>query len=94
MNELQELSREAAKVHEVKVWTEFWCAIESERKPFEVRFNDRNYQVGDTMHLLDFDNATETYTGREAWRVITFVLRGWGLQDGYVALGLRAVVAL
>lgn len=73
--------------HELKVASEFFDAVESGQKPFEIRKGDRPFKVGDTLWLREVDIVL-AYTGREARKRITFVLRGWGMESGYVALGL------
>lgn len=49
--------------HHLKTFPEYFNAVENGTKPFEVRKNDRNYQVGDTLHLQEYSNGA--YTGRE-----------------------------
>jgi hypothetical protein len=74
-------------VHELKVAAEFFDAIESGQKPFEIRKGDRPFKIGDTLWLREV-NIVLAYTGRETRKRITFCLRGWGMESGYVALGL------
>lgn len=38
-------------IHKLKTWPEFFLALEMWRKMFEVRKNDRNFSVGDTLLL-------------------------------------------
>lgn len=73
--------------HELKVASEFFDAVESGQKPFEIRKGDRPFKIGDTLWLREVDLVL-AYTGREVRKRITFVLRGWGMESGYVALGL------
>ena len=56
-------------VHELKTWPEFFTAMWEGRKPFEVRENDREYGVGNTLYLREFDPCKRCKaTGRE-WDV-------------------------
>ncbi len=74
--------------HELKVATEFFDALEDGRKPFEVRKDDRGgFKVGQVLWLREV-NILLKYTGRSVYRRITFVLKGWGVEKGYVCLGL------
>jgi hypothetical protein len=75
--------------HELKAWPSFYDDVASGRKPFEVRKNDRGFQVGDTLRLRRFNPATGEYTGEECMRRVTYVLHGgcFGLAEGYVVLG-------
>lgn len=41
--------------HELKTWPEFFRAVQSGAKPFEVRKDDRPYAVGDVLQLLEFE---------------------------------------
>ena len=41
--------------HELKVWPEFYKALENKTKQFEVRKNDRDFKVGDNLILLEFE---------------------------------------
>lgn len=65
--------------------------VKSGAKPFEVRRNDRDYQVGDTVVLHEWNPGSERYTGRKLDRRITYILAGgqFGVEQGYVVLGLK-----
>ena len=60
--------------HELKTWPEYFEAIWDGRKNFEYRLNDRDYQVGDLLHLREYDPHTSEYSGREIVRSVTYVL--------------------
>lgn len=81
------------QTHHVKCWPEYFRAVVDGRKTFEVRFNDRNYQVGDTLVLEEWRPSTRRYTGRRWQGTITYVMAGgaWGLAEGWVVLGIREV---
>lgn len=74
--------------HELKLWTDFF--EDTYRKPFELRRNDRGFQVGDRLHLREWDKDAQAYTGRECMREVLYVLPEGspGLADGFVGLGL------
>ncbi|HBD0694848.1 TPA: DUF3850 domain-containing protein, partial [Enterococcus faecalis] len=38
-------------IHTLKIETEFFKAVKERRKTFEIRKNDRNFQVGDILIL-------------------------------------------
>jgi hypothetical protein len=40
--------------HRLKTWPEYYAAIQEGRKPFELRFNDRQFAVGDKLILEEF----------------------------------------
>ncbi|MGZ2455495.1 ASCH/PUA domain-containing protein [Rhizobium anhuiense] len=75
--------------HELKCWPEQFAAIESGEKTFEYRRNDRDYQVGDTLIIFEWDPDEDAYTGKELARTICHILaEGFGLPEGYAVLGL------
>ena len=80
--------------HTLKTWPEYFAEVEADRKPFELRRDDRNWVVGDDVVLAEWDPALGLYTGRTATRKITYILRGCdckvgGLEVGYCILGIR-----
>ena len=72
--------------HTLKTVQPFYNSLESGDKTFEVRLNDRNFAVGDTLTLEEFP-----YSGREQTREVSYVLTHeqfpQGLKEGYVILG-------
>jgi hypothetical protein len=85
----------ASTRHNLKTWPIFWEAVAAGDKTFEVRRDDdRQFQKGDMLHLLEFDPTDESepggYTGRELEFQVTYVLRGgqFGIEPGFVVLGL------
>ena len=65
------------------------------RKSFEIRLNDREFQVGDVLILQQTEGSPENpdarhrYTGCYVQRKIGYILTGYGLAEGYCALGLE-----
>lgn len=82
------------KIHRLKTWPGPFKAVKCGLKPFEIRKNDRDYKDGDILVLDEWNPNTGKYTTAEApiVRLVTHLLTGFGLQDGYVALGLDRVV--
>lgn len=81
------------KIIELKTWPEYFDAVASGAKTFEIRYNDRDYQVGDTLVLHRYDPAKKEYTGESITRNVTYVLPledcpGLDVDRGTVALGL------
>ncbi len=50
--------------HDLKIWPQFYEAILNGSKNFEVRNNDRGFQKGDHVQLMEFNNKSQTYTDR------------------------------
>lgn len=87
---LEKATNEAVKAVDNKIAEKILEAEETieGNKPFEIRKNDRDFQVGDVLILKEWDNIK--YSGREIGAVVRYVLRDFiGLQEGYVALGLQ-----
>jgi Domain of unknown function (DUF3850) len=79
-----------AKTHKLKTWTKFYDAVEGGHKRFEIRKNDRGFQVGDTVVLQEWDKEDELYTGLEISGEISYIT-DFEQKPGYVVFGLRDV---
>lgn len=79
--------------HKLKVWPEYFEALIDGTKTAEVRKDDRDYKVGDLLHLREWNPETESYTGREAAARVTHLVRGPHVPDGYVLLSLGRIAA-
>ncbi|WP_270346603.1 ASCH/PUA domain-containing protein [Enterococcus thailandicus] len=82
-------------IHELKILPEFFEAVTSGRKQFEIRKNDRDYKVGDQLVLREIDyvhneNISDElfYTGDSYKAEITYIT-DYAQKDGYVVLGIR-----
>ena len=77
--------------HTLKCKSEYFQATKSGLKMFEVRRNDRNFEGGDTILLLEIDGDLET--GERLHLKIIYFLRGgiYGISDDYCVLGLTKV---
>lgn len=76
--------------HELKTWPEYFRAIVSGRKTFEVRKADRFFDVGDLLILKEFDPETKEYTGKLITKEISYIFPGgqFGITLGYVVMGI------
>jgi ASC-1-like (ASCH) protein len=77
------------KVHELKIDAEYYMAVQAGNKKVELRYNDRNYEVGDIIRLRnpDADNALDL--------LITHVLQYEpALKDGWVAISFDVITPL
>lgn len=76
-------------MHELKIWPEYFEAVRSGLKTFEIRKHDRGFHVGDTLWLREYDPNSEEYTGRSVKRMITYILVGPPyVAEGYAALSM------
>lgn len=78
--------------HDLKTWPTAFEAVAAGLKPWELRKNDRNYQVGDRLRLRRWVPLVEKYTGEEVERQVVWMLEGpaFGLPEGYVIMSLSA----
>lgn len=78
--------------HDLKLFTKYFQPVVDGKKRSEVRINDRNYQVGDTVTLHDGQPGLEgfEYTGRTISARISYI-SDFGLNPGYVNLSLSDV---
>jgi len=49
--------------HKVAVWPQNFNDIISGKKKFDVRKDDRNFKIDDTLMLCEWSPETRTYTG-------------------------------
>ena len=79
----------AIKRHELKILPEYFNAVICGEKTFELRKNDRDFQRGDVVCLMEYDTLNAELTGRQQLIEITYVLYGdektekYGLKKGY-----------
>lgn len=80
------------RLHRLKIWPEFFEAINSGRKNFELRKNDRVFQEGDEVILAEWLPYNGLYTGRELHMKVTYVLFGMpGLEIGFCIMALERI---
>ena len=60
-------------VHELKILPNYFYDVVSGIKTFEVRFNDRDFQLGDQLLLKEYFKDTDTY-GMQCLFNIKFVI--------------------
>lgn len=81
--------------HKIKIRESFAEAVYAGSKTFEVRKNDRGYQNGDLVKftvLYDSDGLEMiNHPLHDMTFEITYVLAGWGIEDGYVVFGIKPV---
>lgn len=74
------------RIHHLKISPEYFEAVVSGNKRFEIRKNDRNYQKGDILRLNEYQDGQ--YTGDVHVAEITYIT-DYAQQDGYVVLGIK-----
>jgi len=73
-------------LHELKTWSSFYAPLARGTKKFELRKNDRDFQIGDMVQLKEYDPNVDYYTGRYIIARINYILltaESMGLKEGY-----------
>lgn len=84
-----------SKVHELKCWPESFEGIISREKTFEVRLDDRGYELGDIVILKEWVPEEKVFTGRTAIVYVSYLLRRWpGIMERYVVMSIKLVVVM
>ncbi len=79
------------KTHELKTWPIFFHQVKTDLKQFEIRIDDRGFQVGDFLMLREYNIDKKEYTGHTIMREISCIIEGgqFGIENGYCAMGLK-----
>ncbi len=62
--------------HELKIWPEYFDDVSSGVKRYEVRRNDRDFKVGDELHLREYNPSSDAYTGRTCLAKVIHLTNG------------------
>ena len=84
------MSNEPKATHEIKCWPEFFNPAYLGDKPFEIRLNDRDFKVGDTILLREYDNKKDRFTGDWVFQKITYIT-DFKQKRGYVVLATETI---
>lgn len=84
-------------VHKLKLLPDYFDAVDNGIKTFEIRKNDREYKVGDTLHLYEIYPEKEEFSRLPETRTcdvaVTYILTHEDFPDGipedYCVMGIR-----
>lgn len=84
------IKKEPQQVHKLKTLPEYFEKVAAGEKPWELRKNDRNFQVHDLLILQEWDRE-KGYTNREMRALIVYIFKGgkYGLEKGYCILSIE-----
>ena len=80
-------------IHELKLDRKFFKRVREGKKRAELRYNDRNYKVGDLLFLKEVAGTDRRHTGNRIMvKVLDIVTHDEfpaGIREGYVMLSFR-----
>ena len=79
-------------IHELKILPKWFKDVQSGKKNFEIRRNDRGYKVNDMLILKEYERGR--YTGKEIVKKIEYIYQGdgtYGLSSEFCILGLKGI---
>ncbi|MEH0153753.1 ASCH/PUA domain-containing protein [Limibacter armeniacum] len=83
---------EQVQVHTLKILPQYFDEVESGKKTFEIRKDDRNgFKVGDLLRLMEWNSDISDFTGRRIDTRINYIFKDFGLQDGYVVMSISLI---
>lgn len=80
----------APKTHYLKTWPEYFIEVWMGNKSFEFRKDDRDFQIGDTLVLQEYDPKKGEHTGQHVKVKVTYILRDFeGIAPGYCIMSIK-----
>jgi hypothetical protein len=80
------------KTHELKTVNPYFTHVWEDKKRADLRFNDRNYKVGDILMLREYMVNKGMYGGRVVRCLITDIVNNFdGLNEGWVMLSFMVL---
>lgn len=77
--------KQKSKVHNLKIDPIYFKQQIAKKKPYEIRFNDRDFKIGDVLCLEEYD---QNYTGKFIHvEIISILDNASFLQPGYICMG-------
>lgn len=77
------------KQHILKTEPEYWEAQRSGKKNFEVRKNDRDFEVGDILVLVFYDGRM--HPRKILFRLVTY-MTNYAQKKGYVVMSTKPTI--
>lgn len=78
-------------IHKLKIENNYLQNLLAMKKKAEIRYNDRDYQLGDIIVFTYYESHREPLEHKFK---ITHVHSGLGMKDGYVVLSLNYMDAV
>lgn len=85
------------KTHSLKTWPSYFEAIQRGEKRFEIRKNDRDFAIGDVLHLKEYDPGKECtlddwrFSGRSLLCEVRHIIYGgqFGIEPGFCVMSIH-----
>lgn len=74
--------------HELKIVAPYFYDVLDGIKTFEIRKNDRKYNLGDTLDLREYNQFGKFYTGRRCAVNVTYITT-FAQRKGWCVLGIN-----
>ena len=75
-------------IHELKIYPDYFNAVISGKKTFEIRKNDRHFQKGDMLALNEWD--WNRYTGNSCIVYVDFIMNSPEyVKEGMVVMSIK-----
>lgn len=79
------------KEHDIKLAAIYFDDVQSGKKSFELRKNDRHYKVGNLLNMHEYLDGKDT--GRSINAEIVYIIEDYtGLEEGYCILGTKLLI--
>lgn len=82
------------KMHDLKSWPQFFDPVLTGKKRFEIRKDDRGYQIGDILRLKEYIPDEDRYTGRELEAKVNYLMPAFpdlGVMAGYCIMSITVL---
>ena len=78
------------KTHHLKTEPKYFEEVRYNKKKFELRKNDRDFQVNDTLVLQEYDRETKQYSGSSVSATVTYILHEYNtaLHEDYCIMSI------
>jgi hypothetical protein len=88
----KQLMEDGQMVHRLKTESEYYEATHTDKKLFEIRNNDRNFDVGHILLLEEYDAGSKSYLDRWEFHTVTYMLRNPAyVKSDQVVLGIQSL---
>lgn len=80
------------KIIDVKCVQPYFDEIMKGNKKFEIRWNDRNYQLNDVVILKEYNKVSKIFSGRYIKVKIMYILDNFaGMKKGFIIFSFKII---